>query len=97
MKGSVPAILDLIWAIIYRFEVEPIRCEEQTGIGAVFSWTRQMLEGYSVEFYDFRQSFENGLIFNAIIHRFNPNMVDFSILFPVCTSSSLFLSAKYSS
>lgn len=42
-----------------------------------------MIEGYPVEFYDFKQSFENGLIFNAIIHRFNPNLVDFSILYPV--------------
>jgi len=41
-----------------------------------------MIEGYPVEFYDFKQSFENGLIFNAIIHRFNPNIVDFSILYP---------------
>jgi len=82
LDGDISAILDLIWAIVYRFEVEPIKCGDEKGIGAIFSWTRLMIEGYPVEFYDFKQSFENGLIFNAIIHRFNANIVDFSILFP---------------
>merc|ERR1711862_321027 len=82
IDGDIATILNFIWSIVFRFEVEPIRCGDRSGIGAIFSWTQQMIEGYPVDFFDFKKSFENGLIFNSIIHRFNPNLIDFSILFP---------------
>jgi len=82
LDGDISVILDLVWSIVYRFEVEPIRCADQTGIGAIFTWTQQMIDGYPVDFFDFKQSFTNGMIFNAIIHRFNANLIDFGIIFP---------------
>jgi hypothetical protein len=69
--------MDLIWALVYRVEVEPITCEGETGIGAILHWTKAMISAYpGVDFFDFKKSFQDGLIFACILHQFNPGLID---------------------
>jgi len=80
IKGDLPAILDLLWALVFRAEIEPITINGETGIAALQIWTSQMIANYSLEFYDFKKSFESGYIFACILYQASPQLVDLNAL-----------------
>ena len=83
MEGDLSTILDLIWNLAYRSEIEFLQNGEDYGIGAILSWTKMVIQDYPVQFYDFKNSVSDGMLFNAIIHSFNPDLFSFGKLLPV--------------
>ena len=51
------------------------------GILAILTWVKYIGEGFpGVNIFDFKKSFEDGLVFNAIICKHNPHLIDFATL-----------------
>lgn len=81
VNGNVALMLNLLWSILYRTEIEPKLFEGAAGIGAILGWVKSVTAGYAgVDIVDFKKSFEDGLVFCAIVHRHNPAMLDFNKL-----------------
>ena len=52
-----------------------------TGVAGLELWAKQVTSGYpGVNIRDFTSSWRDGLAFCAIIHRFRPDLLDFSVL-----------------
>ncbi|XP_065675564.1 bromodomain-containing protein DDB_G0270170 isoform X2 [Hydra vulgaris] len=48
----------------------------------VLDWVQEMVKDYPVEVKNFSSSWNDGMVFCALIHRFNPTEFDFSLLKP---------------
>jgi hypothetical protein len=47
---------------------------------ALLNWVRKIVKPYGLEVPSWTKGWEDGLVFNAILHNFEPNMVDFQQL-----------------
>lgn len=80
VDGNPKLILGLIWTIILNFEIshDP---ENQVGAKATLvDWAKRATKGYKgVDVKNLTSSFRNGMAFNAIIHRFRPDIIDYEV------------------
>lgn len=76
VDGSQKLILGLIWTIIKRFVV----CKEHATDDGLLKWCRAATAGYDVEINNFGKSWQDGMAFNAVIHRFRPDLIDYQAL-----------------
>jgi len=76
LHGNEKLILGLLWTIILRFEVSGA-----DGKQGLLLWLQRSTKGYNgVDVRDFTSSWKDGLAFNALIHRYRPDLVDFNSL-----------------
>jgi len=76
LKGNEKIILGLMWTIILRFEVSGA-----DGKAGLLLWLQRSTKGYAgVDVKDFTHSWQDGLAFNALIHRYRPDLVNFDSL-----------------
>lgn len=76
LKGNEKLILGLLWTIILRFEVAGA-----DGKAGLLLWLQRSTKGYAgVDVKDFTSSWTDGLAFNALIHRYRPDLIDFDSL-----------------
>ncbi|XP_034041193.1 dystonin [Thalassophryne amazonica] len=81
--GNPKLTLGLIWTIILHFQISEIHVmgesEDMTAKERLLLWTKQMTEGYAgVRCENFTTSWRDGRLFNAIIHKYRPDLVDMS-------------------
>ncbi|XP_016332649.1 dystonin isoform X8 [Sinocyclocheilus anshuiensis] len=81
--GNPKLTLGLIWTIILHFQISDIHVtgesEDMTAKERLLLWSQQMTEGYvGVRCDNFTTSWRDGRLFNAIIHKYRPDLVDMS-------------------
>ncbi|XP_069036167.1 dystonin isoform X12 [Lepisosteus oculatus] len=79
--GNPKLTLGLIWTIILHFQISDIHVtgesEDMSAKEKLLLWSRQMTEGYvGVRCENFTTSWRDGRLFNAIIHKYRPDLVD---------------------
>ncbi|XP_032397340.1 dystonin isoform X18 [Etheostoma spectabile] len=81
--GNPKLTLGLIWTIILHFQISEIHVtgesEDMTAKERLLFWSRQITDGYvGVRCDNFTTSWRDGRLFNAIIHKYRPDLVDMS-------------------
>jgi len=72
-------ILGVVWGIILDYQIKGISVDELTAKEGLLLWCQQVTKDYdNVDVKNFSTSFKDGLAFNAIIHHFAPNLIDYS-------------------
>ncbi|KAM6288811.1 LOW QUALITY PROTEIN: plectin [Aegotheles albertisi] len=79
--GNPKLTLGLIWTIILHFQISDIQVtgqsEDMTAKEKLLLWSQRMVEGYQgLRCDNFTSSWRDGRLFNAIIHRHKPALVD---------------------
>jgi Ca2+-binding EF-hand superfamily protein len=79
-------ILGMIWAIILDFAIKGISVDELTAKEGLLLWCRKKTAGYAhvdpPGIQGFTRDWKNGLAFCALIHRHQPQMLDYASLDP---------------
>ena len=67
------------------------RKESHVNPGTLLTWLQKQVESYDLAVTDMTSSFQNGLAISAIIHRYRPDLLDFSQLDPadICLNNQL--------
>uniref|UniRef100_A0A3B3U8F9 Dystonin n=1 Tax=Poecilia latipinna TaxID=48699 RepID=A0A3B3U8F9_9TELE len=81
--GNPKLTLGLIWTIILHFQISDIHVtgesEDMTAKERLLLWSKQITDGYvGVRCDNFTTSWRDGRLFNAIIHKYRPDLVDMS-------------------
>nr|XP_043901256.1 dystonin isoform X7 [Solea senegalensis] len=81
--GNPKLTLGLIWTIILHFQISEIHVtgesEDMTAKERLLLWSKQMTDGYvGVRCDNFTTSWRDGRLFNAIIHKYRPDLIDMS-------------------
>ncbi|KAM6916493.1 dystonin [Xenentodon cancila] len=92
--GNPKLTLGLIWTIILHFQISEIHVtgesEDMTAKERLLLWSKQMTDGYvGVRCENFTTSWRDGRLFNAIIHKYRPDMVDMSCVSAQTNRSNL--------
>ncbi|KAM4865074.1 plectin isoform 14-T14 [Thomomys bottae] len=79
--GNPKLTLGLIWTIILHFQISDIQVsgqsEDMTAKEKLLLWSQRMVEGYQgLRCDNFTTSWRDGRLFNAIIHRHKPRLID---------------------
>nr|XP_043908241.1 microtubule-actin cross-linking factor 1 isoform X15 [Solea senegalensis] len=83
--GNPKLTLGLIWTIILHFQISEIYvCGESSDLTAkekLLLWSQQATEGYSgLRCVNFTSSWSDGRMFNALLHRYRPDLIDMEVL-----------------
>ncbi|XP_056148223.1 dystonin [Lampris incognitus] len=81
--GNPKLTLGLIWTIILHFQISEIHfegvSEDMTAKERLLLWSKQTTDGYvGIRCENFTTSWRDGRLFNAIIHKYRPDLVDIS-------------------
>ncbi|XP_026080599.1 plectin isoform X16 [Carassius auratus] len=79
--GNPKLTLGLIWTIILHFQISDIQVngqsDDMTAKEKLLLWSQRMVEGYQgLRCDNFTTSWKDGKLFNAIIHKHKPNLID---------------------
>uniref|UniRef100_A0A673LU28 Plectin-like n=1 Tax=Sinocyclocheilus rhinocerous TaxID=307959 RepID=A0A673LU28_9TELE len=79
--GNPKLTLGLIWTIILHFQISDIQVngqsDDMTAKEKLLLWSQRMVEGYhGLRCDNFTTSWRDGKLFNAIIHKHRPNLID---------------------
>ncbi|XP_069830598.1 dystonin isoform X16 [Dendropsophus ebraccatus] len=79
--GNPKLTLGLIWTIILHFQISDIHVsgesEDMSAKEKLLLWTQQAAEGYSgIRCENFTTCWRDGRLFNAIIHKYRPDLID---------------------
>uniref|UniRef100_A0A8D0BYN7 Dystonin n=1 Tax=Salvator merianae TaxID=96440 RepID=A0A8D0BYN7_SALMN len=79
--GNPKLTLGLIWTIILHFQISDIHVtgesEDMSAKERLLLWTQQTTEGYAgIRCENFTTCWRDGKLFNAIIHKYRPDLVD---------------------
>uniref|UniRef100_A0A673HJF4 Plectin-like n=1 Tax=Sinocyclocheilus rhinocerous TaxID=307959 RepID=A0A673HJF4_9TELE len=79
--GNPKLTLGLIWTIILHFQISDIQVngqsDDMTAKEKLLLWSQRMVEGYhGLRCDNFTTSWRDGKLFNAIIHKHKPNVID---------------------
>uniref|UniRef100_A0A131XXJ0 Protein detached n=2 Tax=Ixodes ricinus TaxID=34613 RepID=A0A131XXJ0_IXORI len=87
VDGNPKLTLGLIWSIILHWQVHGVLKRASSDIHqtnlekTLLAWCRDVTKGYiGVDVRNFTTSWIDGLAFNAIIHKFRPNLFDYKSL-----------------
>ncbi|XP_033612450.1 dystonin isoform X18 [Fukomys damarensis] len=79
--GNPKLTLGLIWTIILHFQISDIHVtgesEDMSAKEKLLLWTQQAAEGYAgIRCENFTTCWRDGKLFNAIIHKYRPDLID---------------------
>ncbi|XP_064410045.1 plectin a isoform X2 [Latimeria chalumnae] len=79
--GNPKLTLGLIWTIILHFQISDIQVtgqsEDMTAKERLLLWSQRMVEGYQgLRCDNFTSSWRDGRLFNAVIHKHKPMLID---------------------
>lgn len=87
VDGNPRLTLGLIWTIILRFQIRDIRMElegtkeTKSAEDALLFWCKLATNNYKgVNVQNFGNSWKDGLAFNAILHKYRPDLIQFDKL-----------------
>ncbi|KAM9384120.1 microtubule-actin cross-linking factor 1, isoforms 1/2/3/4 [Pholidichthys leucotaenia] len=83
--GNPKLTLGLIWTIILHFQISEIYvCGESADLTAkekLLLWSQQATEGYpGLHCSNFTSSWRDGRMFNALLHRYRPDLIDMEVV-----------------
>uniref|UniRef100_A0AAZ1Y085 Microtubule actin crosslinking factor 1 n=1 Tax=Oreochromis aureus TaxID=47969 RepID=A0AAZ1Y085_OREAU len=83
--GNPKLTLGLIWTIILHFQISEIYvCGESADLTAkekLLLWSQQAIEGYpGLRCVNFTSSWSDGRMFNALLHRYRPDLIDMEVV-----------------
>uniref|UniRef100_A0A8C7SWM8 Plectin n=1 Tax=Oncorhynchus mykiss TaxID=8022 RepID=A0A8C7SWM8_ONCMY len=81
--GNPKLTLGLIWTIILHFQISDIQVngqsDDMTAKEKLLLWSQRMVEGYQgMRCDNFTTSWRDGKLFNAVIHKHRPTLIDMS-------------------
>ncbi|XP_041963739.1 plectin isoform X6 [Alosa sapidissima] len=81
--GNPKLTLGLIWTIILHFQISDIQVngqsDDMSAKEKLLLWSQRMVEGYSgLRCDNFTTSWRDGKLFNAVIHKHQPRLIDMS-------------------
>uniref|UniRef100_A0A7N8YEA5 Microtubule actin crosslinking factor 1a n=1 Tax=Mastacembelus armatus TaxID=205130 RepID=A0A7N8YEA5_9TELE len=83
--GNPKLTLGLIWTIILHFQISEIYVSGESGDltakEKLLLWSQQATEGYpGLRCTNFTSSWSNGHMFNALLHRYRPDLIDMEVV-----------------
>jgi actinin alpha len=79
--GDKRTLLGMIWCLIHKFSIQDISEEEMSARDGLLLWCQKQTAGYpGVKVQNFNTSWQDGLAFCALIHKYRPDLIDFSSL-----------------
>uniref|UniRef100_A0A4W5Q000 Microtubule actin crosslinking factor 1 n=1 Tax=Hucho hucho TaxID=62062 RepID=A0A4W5Q000_9TELE len=83
--GNPKLTLGLIWTIILHFQISEIYVSGESGDltakEKLLLWSQQATEGWpGLRCTNFSSSWSNGHMFNALLHRFRPDLIDMEVV-----------------
>ncbi|CAB1420218.1 unnamed protein product [Pleuronectes platessa] len=83
--GNPKLTLGLIWTIILHFQISEIYVSGESGDltakEKLLLWSQQATEGYpGLRCVNFTSSWRDGRMFNALLHRFRPDLIDMELV-----------------
>uniref|UniRef100_A0A3B4DMX6 Microtubule actin crosslinking factor 1 n=1 Tax=Pygocentrus nattereri TaxID=42514 RepID=A0A3B4DMX6_PYGNA len=83
--GNPKLTLGLIWTIILHFQISEIYVSGESGDltakEKLLLWTQQATEGYhGLRCVNFSSSWSDGRMFNALLHRYRPDLIDMEVV-----------------
>ncbi|GAM22206.1 hypothetical protein SAMD00019534_053810 [Acytostelium subglobosum LB1] len=69
--------LGMIWTIILRFAIQDISLEELSAKEALLLWVQRCTQSYGLKVTNFHTSFQDGLVFCALIHKHRPDLLNY--------------------
>uniref|UniRef100_A0A8C2BDI7 Microtubule actin crosslinking factor 1 n=1 Tax=Cyprinus carpio TaxID=7962 RepID=A0A8C2BDI7_CYPCA len=83
--GNPKLTLGLIWTIILHFQISEIYVSGESGDltakEKLLIWSKQATEGYpGLRCANFSSSWSNGHLFNALLHRYRPDLIDMEVV-----------------
>ncbi|XP_066570676.1 plectin [Amia ocellicauda] len=92
--GNPKLTLGLIWTIILHFQISDIQVcgqsEDMTAKEKLLLWSQRMVEGYQgLRCDNFTSSWRDGRLFNAVIHRHRPMLIDMNKVYRQTNTENL--------
>ncbi|KAM9839141.1 microtubule-actin cross-linking factor 1, isoforms 1/2/3/4 [Aulostomus maculatus] len=83
--GNPKLTLGLIWTIILHFQISEIyvsgESADLTAKEKLLLWSQQAVEGYpGLRCVNFTSSWSDGRVFNALLHRYRPDLIDMDVV-----------------
>ncbi|XP_040910092.1 microtubule-actin cross-linking factor 1 isoform X11 [Toxotes jaculatrix] len=83
--GNPKLTLGLIWTIILHFQISEIyvsgESSDLTAKEKLLLWSQQATEGYpGLRCVNFTSSWSDGRMFNALLHRYRPDLIDMEVV-----------------
>ncbi|XP_062870398.1 microtubule-actin cross-linking factor 1, isoforms 1/2/3/4/5 isoform X12 [Trichomycterus rosablanca] len=83
--GNPKLTLGLIWTIILHFQISEIYVSGESGDltakEKLLLWTQQAIDGYpGLRCVNFSSSWNDGRMFNALLHRYRPDLIDMEVV-----------------
>ncbi|XP_048057419.1 microtubule-actin cross-linking factor 1 isoform X23 [Megalobrama amblycephala] len=83
--GNPKLTLGLIWTIILHFQISEIYVSGESGDltakEKLLIWSQQATEGYpGLRCTNFSSSWSDGRLFNALLHRYRPDLIDMEVV-----------------
>ncbi|XP_041665491.1 microtubule-actin cross-linking factor 1 isoform X19 [Cheilinus undulatus] len=83
--GNPKLTLGLIWTIILHFQISEIYVSGESGDltakEKLLIWSQQATEGYpGLRCVNFTSSWSDGRMFNALLHRYRPDLIDMGVV-----------------
>ncbi|XP_068071420.1 microtubule-actin cross-linking factor 1 isoform X36 [Danio rerio] len=83
--GNPKLTLGLIWTIILHFQISEIYVSGESGDltakEKLLIWSQQATEGYpGLRCTNFSSSWSDGRLFNALLHRYRPDLIDMQVV-----------------
>jgi len=74
VNGNIKNTLDLLWALIFIFNIAPISFQGKKAGDAILLWLQTKISSYGLTVTDFSSGFEDGEILCALIDSFDPSL-----------------------
>ncbi|XP_078504101.1 dystonin isoform X2 [Lissotriton helveticus] len=83
--GNPKLTLGLIWTIILHFQISDIHVtgesQDMSAKEKLLLWTQRTIDGYGgIRCENFTTCWRDGRLFNAVIHRYRPDLIDMNIV-----------------
>ncbi|XP_058233494.1 microtubule-actin cross-linking factor 1 isoform X16 [Hemibagrus wyckioides] len=83
--GNPKLTLGLIWTIILHFQISEIYVSGESGDltakEKLLLWSQKAIEGYpGIRCVNFSSSWSDGRMFNALLHRYRPDLIDMELV-----------------
>ncbi|KAL7713307.1 Alpha-actinin [Entamoeba marina] len=76
VDGNVKLTLGLVWTLILRFAISELSAEGLSAKQGLLLWCQKKCEPYPLKVENFSESFKDGRVFCALIHRHRPDILD---------------------